>query len=41
MAIAVRTFKADKHAANVLPIINQVRATGATTLRAIAGALNA
>jgi len=32
---------ADAHAANVLPIIRQIQASGATTLRAIADALNA
>jgi DNA invertase Pin-like site-specific DNA recombinase len=33
--------EADRFAANVLPVINQVRKTGATTLQAIADALNA
>ena len=32
---------ADRHAANVLPIIEEIRKSGATTLRAIAEALNA
>ena len=32
---------ADRHAANVLPIIEDIRKSGATTLRAIAEALNA
>lgn len=32
---------ADNHAANVLPIIHEIRKTGATTLREIAKALNA
>jgi DNA invertase Pin-like site-specific DNA recombinase len=32
---------ADNHAANVLPIIAQIQKSGATTLRAIAEALNA
>ena len=32
---------ADRHAANVLPVINEVRRAGATTLREIADALNA
>ena len=32
---------ADNHAANVLPIIREIRKAGATTLRAIAEALNA
>lgn len=37
---AVRTSIADQRAQNVMPIIRQVQATGATTLRAIAQALN-
>ena len=42
-AIAADSTKAaaDAFAANVLPIIEQVRSAGATSLRAIAGALNA
>jgi hypothetical protein len=32
---------ADNHAANVLPIIREIRKAGATTLREIADALNA
>ena len=32
---------ADKHAANILPIIREIQKAGATTLRAIAEALNA
>lgn len=32
---------ADTHAANVLPIIRQIQASGASTLRAVANALNA
>jgi hypothetical protein len=32
---------ADRHAANVLPIIREIQHAGATTLRAIAEALNA
>jgi hypothetical protein len=32
---------ADNHAANVLPIIREIRKAGATTLREIAHALNA
>lgn len=32
---------ADAHAANALPIIGQIQASGVTTLRAIAEALNA
>lgn len=41
--VAQRAIKAnaDRHAANVLPIIQAVRKSGATTLRAIAEALNA
>jgi DNA invertase Pin-like site-specific DNA recombinase len=42
-AQAVEAIKreADRAAANVLPIITEIRSTGATTLRAIAEALNA
>lgn len=32
---------ADQHAANVLPVIQEIRKAGATTLREIADALNA
>lgn len=32
---------ADRHAANVLPIVKQIKAAGATTLRQIAEAVNA
>jgi Recombinase len=32
---------ADQHAANILPIIREAQKAGATTLRAIADALNA
>jgi DNA invertase Pin-like site-specific DNA recombinase len=40
---AVQALKtaADRHAANVIPVINEVRRAGATTLRDIADALNA
>ena len=38
-AIVLRA-NADRHAANVLPIIAEIQKTGATTLRAIADALN-
>jgi DNA invertase Pin-like site-specific DNA recombinase len=38
-AVVLRA-KADRHAANVLPIIAEIQRTGATTLRAIAHALN-
>lgn len=37
---AVLRANADRHAANVLPIIAEIQKTGATTLRAIADALN-
>lgn len=37
---AIVTAKADQHAANVMPIIDQIKATGATSYRAIASALN-
>jgi DNA invertase Pin-like site-specific DNA recombinase len=40
-ANAVRMALADDHAARVLPVIREIEATGATTLRAIADALNA
>jgi DNA invertase Pin-like site-specific DNA recombinase len=41
--IAVATIKslADRHAANVLPIIREVQRSGAKTLRDVAAALNA
>ncbi|WKA29340.1 recombinase family protein [Bradyrhizobium roseum] len=37
----VVTASADRHAANIVPIINDARKAGATTLREIADALNA
>lgn len=40
-SVVVRTAQADAFAANVLPIIDQIRASGATSLRQIAAALNA
>jgi len=40
-AVASRVASADRSAANVLPIIGQIQKSGATTLRAIATALNA
>lgn len=40
-AAKVITEAADRHAANVLPLIREVRRAGATTLRAVADALNA
>jgi DNA invertase Pin-like site-specific DNA recombinase len=40
-AIEVLKLAADRHAANVLPVIQEVRKAGATTLRDIADALNA
>jgi DNA invertase Pin-like site-specific DNA recombinase len=40
-SVAVRKATADAFAANVLPVIRQIQASGATTLRAIAAALNA
>jgi DNA invertase Pin-like site-specific DNA recombinase len=40
-AFASIKANADRHAANVLPIIREVRKSGATTLRDIAAALNA
>jgi DNA invertase Pin-like site-specific DNA recombinase len=40
-AVAVLKLTADRHAANVLPVIREVRKAGATTLREIADALNA
>lgn len=39
--VATNQGNADAHAANVLPIIRQIQASGATTLRAVAGTLNA
>jgi hypothetical protein len=41
LACAANTANADRHAANVLPIIREVQKFGATTLRDIAAALNA
>jgi recombinase len=40
---ALTTIKAsaDQHAANILPIIREAQKAGATTLRAVADALNA
>lgn len=40
-AVASITAGADRHAANILPIIREAQSAGATTLRQIAGALNA
>jgi DNA invertase Pin-like site-specific DNA recombinase len=40
-AVKVLRDTADRHAANVLPVIREVRKAGATTLREIADALNA
>jgi len=40
-AVKVLRDTADRHAANVLPVIREVRKAGATTLREIAAALNA
>jgi len=40
-ALATIGAVADNHAANVLPIIREIRKAGATTLREIADALNA
>jgi DNA invertase Pin-like site-specific DNA recombinase len=39
--VASNKANADRFAANVLPIIQQIKASGATSLRAIAKALNA
>lgn len=40
-AIAVLKAKADRHAANVIPMIKEAQQAGAKTLRAIAEVLNA
>jgi hypothetical protein len=40
-AMASIKVGADQHAANVLPIITEAQKSGATTLRAVAAALNA
>jgi hypothetical protein len=40
-AVASIKAGADQHAANILPIIKEVQKAGATTLRAVADALNA
>ena len=39
--VASNKAKADRFAANVLPVIEQIKATGVTSLRAISRALNA
>ena len=39
--VASNKANADRFAANVLPIVQQIKASGATSLRAIAKALNA
>jgi Recombinase len=39
--VAVNRAAAEAFAANVLPVVRQIQATGATTSRAIAAALNA
>ena len=41
LAVAALKAEADRQAANVLPVIEQIKRSGATTLRAIAQALNA
>src|SRR5262245_55556762 len=41
VAVHAIEANADRHAANVLPIIREIQASGATSLRAIADALNA
>jgi DNA invertase Pin-like site-specific DNA recombinase len=41
LAVAAIKAEADRHAANVLPIIEQIRSSGAKSLRGIADALNA
>jgi DNA invertase Pin-like site-specific DNA recombinase len=38
---AVRSAAADRHAANVLPIVDEIRRGGATSLRQVAAALTA
>jgi DNA invertase Pin-like site-specific DNA recombinase len=38
--VTVRRMKADRHAANVLPIIRDIEAAGITTLKGLAEALN-
>jgi Recombinase len=40
-AVAALKLTADRHAANVLPVIQEIRNAGAGTLREIAEALNA
>jgi DNA invertase Pin-like site-specific DNA recombinase len=40
-SVTVRKLKADKHAANVLPVIRDIQNAGVTTLKGIAKALNA
>jgi DNA invertase Pin-like site-specific DNA recombinase len=41
LAVAAIKAEADRQAANILPIIEQIKRSGVTTLRAIAQALNA
>jgi Recombinase len=41
VAVEVVAANADRHAANVLPIIREIQKAGARSLRAIAEALNA
>jgi hypothetical protein len=41
IAVAALKAEADRQAANILPIIEQIKRSGATTLRSIAEALNA
>lgn len=41
MGAAANRMAADAFAANVLPIVRQIQAAGATTHRAVAAALNA
>jgi DNA invertase Pin-like site-specific DNA recombinase len=41
LGVAANKAEADKHAANILPLIKSIQASGATTLRAVAAELNA
>jgi DNA invertase Pin-like site-specific DNA recombinase len=41
IAVAAIKSQADRHAANVLPVIRDVQRSGAKTLRGVADALNA
>jgi hypothetical protein len=41
LGVAANKANADRFAANIIPIIREIRASGVTTLRGVARALNA